>query len=158
MFTQLAELGRARTLLGAPGHTTRSKKLLGAPGIATRSKDATKKCSPNLLSSPHPSALSFFASAWIADSLPPPSCALCKEWLYPGAGCGIIGNKGESQAFSSYPVSVRGTLRSTLNVVGQISKSPAKAIQSVVEMFTVCNKNNHPGWSRLHIYQIKGLV
>ena len=32
----------ARTLLGAPGFTTRSKKLLGAPGIATRSKDATR--------------------------------------------------------------------------------------------------------------------
>ena len=31
----------ARTLLGAPGLTTRSKKLLGAPGIATRSKDTT---------------------------------------------------------------------------------------------------------------------
>ena len=31
----------ARTLLGAPGLTTRSKKL-GAPGIATRSKDATR--------------------------------------------------------------------------------------------------------------------
>ena len=31
-----------RTLLGAPGRTTRSKKLLGAPGIATRSKDATR--------------------------------------------------------------------------------------------------------------------
>ena len=44
----------ARTLLGAPGHTsrnkkllrapgltTRNKKLLGAPGIATRSKEAT---------------------------------------------------------------------------------------------------------------------
>ena len=30
-----------RTLLGAPGPTTRSKKLLGAPGIATRNKDAT---------------------------------------------------------------------------------------------------------------------
>ena len=28
----------ARTLLGAPGLTTRNKKLLGAPGIATRSK------------------------------------------------------------------------------------------------------------------------
>ena len=28
----------ARTLLGAPGLTTRSKKLLEAPGIATRSK------------------------------------------------------------------------------------------------------------------------
>ena len=38
------ELG-ARTLLGAPGHTTRtttrSKKLLGAKGIATRSKEST---------------------------------------------------------------------------------------------------------------------
>ena len=32
----------ARTLLGAPGRTTRSKKLLGALGIATRSKDATR--------------------------------------------------------------------------------------------------------------------
>ena len=32
----------ARTLLGAPGLTTRNKKLLGAPGIATRSKDATR--------------------------------------------------------------------------------------------------------------------
>ena len=32
----------ARTLLGAPGRTTRNKKLLGAPGIATRSKDATR--------------------------------------------------------------------------------------------------------------------
>ena len=31
----------ARTLLGAPGLTTRNKKLLGAKGIATRSKDAT---------------------------------------------------------------------------------------------------------------------
>ena len=30
----------ARTLLGAPGLTTRNKKLLGAFGIATRSKDA----------------------------------------------------------------------------------------------------------------------
>ena len=30
-----------RTLLGAPGLTTRNKKLLGAKGIATRSKDAT---------------------------------------------------------------------------------------------------------------------
>ena len=30
----------ARTLLGAPGLTTRNKKLPGAPGIATRSKDA----------------------------------------------------------------------------------------------------------------------
>ena len=29
----------ARTLLGAPGHTTRSKKLLGTKGIVTRSKD-----------------------------------------------------------------------------------------------------------------------
>ena len=32
----------ARTLLGAPGLTTRNKKLLGAPGIATRSKDAIR--------------------------------------------------------------------------------------------------------------------
>ena len=32
----------ARTLLGAPGLTTRSKKLLGAKDIATRSKDATR--------------------------------------------------------------------------------------------------------------------
>ena len=32
----------ARTLLGAPGLTTRSKKLLGTKGIATRSKDATR--------------------------------------------------------------------------------------------------------------------
>ena len=31
----------ARTLLRAPGLTTRNKKLLGAPGIATRSKKAT---------------------------------------------------------------------------------------------------------------------
>ena len=51
----LASLLGARTLLGAPGLTTRSKKLLrakgiatrskkllGAPGIATRSKDATR--------------------------------------------------------------------------------------------------------------------
>ena len=29
----------ARTLLGAPGHTTRSKKLLGAPGIVVRLAD-----------------------------------------------------------------------------------------------------------------------
>ena len=34
--------GVSRTLLGAPGRTTRNKKLLGAPGIATRSKDATR--------------------------------------------------------------------------------------------------------------------
>ena len=27
-----------RTLLGAPGHTTRSKKLLGAPGLTTSNK------------------------------------------------------------------------------------------------------------------------
>ena len=33
---------RARTLLGTPGHTTRNKKLLGAPGLTTRSKDATR--------------------------------------------------------------------------------------------------------------------
>ena len=32
----------ARTLLGAPGLTTRNKKLLGGPGIATRSRDATR--------------------------------------------------------------------------------------------------------------------
>ena len=32
----------ARTLLGAPGLTTRNNKLLGAKGIATRSKDATR--------------------------------------------------------------------------------------------------------------------
>ena len=32
----------ARTLLGAPGLTTRNKKLLGAPGIATKSKDASR--------------------------------------------------------------------------------------------------------------------
>ena len=38
--TVLGVIG-ARTLLGAPGLTTRNKKLLGAPGIATRSKDAT---------------------------------------------------------------------------------------------------------------------
>ena len=31
----------ARTLLGAPGITTRNKKLLGAPGLTNRSKDAT---------------------------------------------------------------------------------------------------------------------
>ena len=37
-----ASLLQARTLLGAPGRTTRNKKLLGAPGIATRSKDATR--------------------------------------------------------------------------------------------------------------------
>ena len=36
-----ASLLGARTLLGAPGLTTRSKKLLGAKGIATRSKVAT---------------------------------------------------------------------------------------------------------------------
>ena len=29
-----------RTVLGAPGLTTRSKKLLGTKGIVTRSKDA----------------------------------------------------------------------------------------------------------------------
>ena len=42
-----ASLLGARTLLGAPGRTTRSKKLLGAKGIATRS-DRT------LLGAPHP--------------------------------------------------------------------------------------------------------
>ena len=31
-----------RTLVGAPGLTTRSKKLLGTKGIATRRKDATR--------------------------------------------------------------------------------------------------------------------
>ena len=31
-----------RTLLGAPGRTTRSKKLLGAKGISTSNKDATR--------------------------------------------------------------------------------------------------------------------
>ena len=31
-----------RTLLGAPGLTTRNKKLLGTKGIATRSKDASR--------------------------------------------------------------------------------------------------------------------
>ena len=35
-------LSGARTLLGAPGHTTRSKKLLVTKGIATRSKDAIR--------------------------------------------------------------------------------------------------------------------
>ena len=34
------ETNEQRTLLGAPGLTTRNKKLLGAPGMATRSKDA----------------------------------------------------------------------------------------------------------------------
>ena len=32
----------ARTLVVAPGLTTRNKKLLGAKGIATRSKDAIR--------------------------------------------------------------------------------------------------------------------
>ena len=32
----------ARTLLGAPGRTFSNKKLLQPPGIATRSKDATR--------------------------------------------------------------------------------------------------------------------
>ena len=41
--TRITLLLGARTLLGAPGRTTRNKKLLGAPGIATRSKDATHK-------------------------------------------------------------------------------------------------------------------
>ena len=36
-----APLLGTRTLLVAPGITTRSKKLLGAKGIATRNKDAT---------------------------------------------------------------------------------------------------------------------
>ena len=42
MFSANPVLLGARTLLGAPGLTTRNKKLLGAPGIATRSKDATR--------------------------------------------------------------------------------------------------------------------
>ena len=41
----------ARTLLGAPGLTTRSKKLLGTKGVATRSQDATC-CRPR----PNPTA------------------------------------------------------------------------------------------------------
>ena len=36
----------ARTLLGAPGLTTRSKTLLVTKGIATRSKDATSSSWP----------------------------------------------------------------------------------------------------------------
>ena len=40
-MSMLQSLLGARTLLGAPGLTTRSKTLLGSPGIATRSKDAT---------------------------------------------------------------------------------------------------------------------
>ena len=32
----------ARTLLGAPGLTTRNKKLLGAPGIVTRSMESSR--------------------------------------------------------------------------------------------------------------------
>ena len=39
---QRASLLEARTLLGAPGLTTRNEKLLGTKGIATRSKDATR--------------------------------------------------------------------------------------------------------------------
>ena len=39
---QCGHTNGAKTLLGAPGLTTRNKKLLGAPGIATRSKDATR--------------------------------------------------------------------------------------------------------------------
>ena len=41
MFFWPLALRGARTLLGAPGLTTRNNKLLGAPGIATRNKDAT---------------------------------------------------------------------------------------------------------------------
>ena len=47
MFSQkpikqvMAVLLGARTLLGAPGHTT-GRKLIGAPGLTTRSKDATR--------------------------------------------------------------------------------------------------------------------
>ena len=39
---QMVSTRSDRTLLGAPGLTTRNKKLLGAPGIATSSKDATR--------------------------------------------------------------------------------------------------------------------
>ena len=39
----------ARTLLGAPGLTTRSKKLLVTKGIATRSKNATSSSRPHYL-------------------------------------------------------------------------------------------------------------
>ena len=39
--TSFKRLLVARTLLVAPGLTTRSKKLLVTKGIATRSKDAT---------------------------------------------------------------------------------------------------------------------
>ena len=39
----LAVLLGARTLLGAPGLTTRNKKLLGAKGIATRNKKLPKE-------------------------------------------------------------------------------------------------------------------
>ena len=56
----------ARTLLGAPGLTTRRKKLLGAKGIATRSKDAMRleaiAMVPFSLSSLGP--VPFFASGW----------------------------------------------------------------------------------------------
>ena len=38
----LASLLGARTLLGAPGRTTRNKKLLEPAGVATRSKDTTR--------------------------------------------------------------------------------------------------------------------
>ena len=38
--------GGARTLLGAPGHTTSNKKLLGAPGLTTRNKKATRVSVP----------------------------------------------------------------------------------------------------------------
>ena len=41
----LALLLGTRTLLGAPGLTTRNKKLLGTKGIAIRSKDSTSSCS-----------------------------------------------------------------------------------------------------------------
>ena len=62
----LALLLGARTLLGAPGLTTRSKdatrgswhptknkKLLGAPGLTTRSKDATRGSWPDVRGSYH---------------------------------------------------------------------------------------------------------
>ena len=46
------ELG-TRTLLGAPGLTTRlgARMLLGAPGIATRNKDATSSSQRSLIMS-----------------------------------------------------------------------------------------------------------
>ena len=46
LTTRNKKLLGARTLLRAPGLTTRNKKLLGAKGIATRSKDATRGAWP----------------------------------------------------------------------------------------------------------------